>query len=87
MVDARGERHLRRLERVVCREVDGQEEDPALVWRLRRAHDGGLPVEQVVAHGTGAALGWRIAAKILKLLLIPRINFFLIKLNKPSECV
>lgn len=34
VVDARGERHLRRLERVVCWEVNGQEKHSALVWTV-----------------------------------------------------
>lgn len=68
MVDASGECHLGRLERVVGGEVDGEEEDSALVRRLWRAHDGGLPVEQVVAHGAGRALRGGVATKVLKLL-------------------
>lgn len=34
MVDAGGEVDLRGLERVVGREVDGEEEDTARVWRI-----------------------------------------------------
>ena len=34
VVDAGGEVDLRRLEGIVCREVDGQEEDAALEWRV-----------------------------------------------------
>ena len=42
MVDAGGECDLGRLEGVVGGEVDGEEEDPALVGTVRRSHDGGL---------------------------------------------
>jgi len=45
VVDASGERNLWWLEGVVGGEVDGEEEDAALVGGVRRAHDGGLPVE------------------------------------------
>jgi hypothetical protein len=34
VVDAGGEVDLGRLEGIVCREVDGQEEDTALEWRV-----------------------------------------------------
>lgn len=68
MVDASGEGDLRRLERVVGGEVNGEEEHSSLVGGLRRAHDGGLPVEEVVADGARAALSRRVAAEILKLL-------------------
>ena len=44
MIDLRGECDLGRLEGVVCGEVDGEEEDSALVRAVRRPHDGGLPV-------------------------------------------
>lgn len=43
------------LERVVWRKVDVDEEDAVLVWAVRGSHDGSLPVEQVIAHGTGGA--------------------------------
>jgi len=45
MIDACRERHLGRLERVVCRKVNRQKEHTALVRRLGRAHDRRLPVE------------------------------------------
>ena len=47
MIDLCGECDLGRLEGVVCGEVDGEEEDSALVRAVRRPHDGGLPVVQV----------------------------------------
>ena len=45
VVDAGCEVDLRRLEWVVCWEVDCEEEDAAGVWRVAWTHDGGLPVE------------------------------------------
>ncbi len=48
VVDTRREVALGRLERVVCGELDVEEEDPALVGRVRGTHDGRLPVVDVV---------------------------------------
>jgi len=45
VIDASGEVDLWWLEWVVCREMDGEEEDSARVWRVTRTHDCGLPVE------------------------------------------
>lgn len=45
VVDTGSEVDFRGLERVVCREVDGEEEDAAGVGRVAGAHDGRLPVE------------------------------------------
>ena len=36
---------------------------------LRGSHDGGLPVKEVVADGSGGALGGRVAAQVLKFLV------------------
>lgn len=69
VVDLGGEVDLRGLERVICGEVDGQEEDAALVWGIGRSHDGRLPVEQVLADGAGRAGRWRITAEIRELLV------------------
>ena len=55
VVDACGELDLGGLEGVVCGEVDGEEEDAALVGRVGGPHDSRLPVEEVVAYGAGAA--------------------------------
>jgi len=41
---------LGRFKGVVRGEMDGEEEDPALVGTLRRPHDRGLPVEQILRH-------------------------------------
>ena len=59
MVDLRGEVDLRWLERVVSGEVDREEKHTARVWRVWWAHDGCLPVVQVVADWAGrAGRGW-----------------------------
>lgn len=67
MVDLGGEGHLGRLEGVVCGEVDVQEVHAAVVGRVLGAHDGGLPVEHVVAHGAGRAVGRRVSAQLRQL--------------------
>ena len=48
MVDSSGEGDLGRLEWIVGRELDVQEEHSMLVRTIFRAHDGSLPVEIVV---------------------------------------
>ena len=48
MVDARSEGYLRRLEGVVSREYDVEEEYPILVGGIFRSHDTGYPCEVVV---------------------------------------
>ena len=57
MVDARAERHLGRLERVLRREVQVQEEDAALVHRPGRTQDRRHPLVNVVALGPGTVKG------------------------------
>ena len=63
MVDAGRELALRRLERVVVRKSDVQEENTALIRTVVRSHDSGSPVELVLviswprtAVGRGVAL-------------------------------
>ena len=68
MVNASRKINLGRLERVVRRKVDVQEEDTASVGRVGGAHNGGLPVEQVVANGSGTAGGRGITAEVLEFL-------------------
>lgn len=69
VVDAGSEVDLGRLERVVGREVNGQEEDTAGVWRIARSHNCSLPVEQILADRAGRARrGW-ISAEISELLV------------------
>ena len=60
MVDARAKDYLRRFERILRGERDLEEEDAALVDRVRWAEDGSHPVVDIVAFGTGTAVGWRV---------------------------
>lgn len=60
MVDLSGEANLWGLEGVVCREGDAQKENTVGVGTVSRAHDGSLPVEEIVTHGAGRAGGRRI---------------------------
>ena len=66
VVDLGGEGHLGGLEGVVCGEVDGEEEDAPLVRTLGWAHDGCLPVEQILPHGACRALGWWVPVTIMR---------------------
>jgi len=69
VVDARGEVDLWRLERVIRREIDCEEEHASLVRRVTGSHDGSLPVEHVVADGSSRARRWGVLGQLLKLLL------------------
>ena len=51
MINFRGEGDLGRLEWVVGREVDVQEEDALVIGRVLRTHDRGLPVELISLVG------------------------------------
>lgn len=53
VVNLGGEGDLGGLEGVVGGEGDGEEEDTARIRRVAGAHDGCLPLEHVVAGGTG----------------------------------
>ena len=56
------------FEWIVCWEMDGEEEDTSLIWRLWWSHDCSLPMEQIVTDGPcGALCGW-ITAQILEFL-------------------
>merc|ERR1740139_300638 len=69
MVDLRGEVELWRLEGIIRRKVNIQEEATASVRRIRGTHDGGLPIEHVVPDRLSRAIGRRVIPQILKLLL------------------
>ena len=69
VIDAGRECNLGRFEGVISGEVNGEEEDSALVGRLGRTHDGRLPVEEVVADRTCRALCRGVPAEVLQLLL------------------
>lgn len=69
VIDAGGEVNLGRLEWVVGREVDGEEENASRVWRVTRTHNRGLPVEQIFSDGASGAGGGRIPAEISEFLV------------------
>jgi len=69
VVNAGGEVDLGRLEGVVGREMNGEEEDAARVRGLSGAHDGRLPVKQIFADRTSRARRGRITAEISELLV------------------
>ena len=70
MVNFGREGNLRRLEGIVRREVDVEEEYAAGIWRIIRSHNGGLPVELVsLIRGTSRAVGGRVSAKVDEFLL------------------
>ena len=71
VVDPCPELDLGRLEGVICREVDVEEEHAALVHRARGAEDGGHPLVEVVSLGPSAAVWRRIQRDGAKLLLNP----------------
>ena len=48
------------LERIICRQMDGQEENASLVGTVLQAHEGGLPVEQIISHRSCRAMGRRV---------------------------
>jgi hypothetical protein len=55
VVDAGSEVDLRRLERVVGREVNREEKDTARVWGVAGSHNSSLPVEQILANRASRA--------------------------------
>jgi hypothetical protein len=57
------------LEGVVLREGDVQEEDATLVGGVGRAHDGGDPLEYVVALGACRAVARRVETYLCQLFL------------------
>mmetsp|Transcript_50040 Transcript_50040/g.154611 ORF Transcript_50040/g.154611 Transcript_50040/m.154611 type:complete len:225 (-) Transcript_50040:18-692(-) len=68
--DLRRELQARRLERVVGREVDVEEEEPARVRRVLGTDDGRLPVEQVaLRHRPGRRVRRRVLLHVAQLLL------------------
>ena len=69
VVDTGGEVDFGRLERVVSGEVDGQEEDAGRVGRVAGAHDGRLPVEQILSDGASRARGRGVASQVRELLV------------------
>ena len=65
VINFRSERNLGRLEWIVGREMDVQEEHALMVGGLFGAHDRSLPVELVSLVGrAGGAVGGRVPAQI-----------------------
>jgi len=71
VVDPGPELDLRRLEGVICREVNVEEEDAALVHRARGAENGRDPLVEVIPLGPRAAVGGRVQGDGAQLLLDP----------------
>lgn len=69
MVDLGLEGHLGRPEGVITGKLDGEEEDSSVVGAVFRPHDGGLPEEQVIAHGPRRALCRRVELHLQQLLV------------------
>ena len=60
------------LERVVRREMDVKKVDAPRVGAVRRAHDGRLPLEEIIAHRPRAAVRGGVLLQIRQLLLARR---------------
>lgn len=71
MVDPRCEGYLWRLEGVVSRKVNCEEEHSPLVRAVWGAHDCGLPVEQILSNWSSTALGRGVPSEVLQLLVDP----------------
>lgn len=61
--------YLWRFEGVVCGEVYGQEENPALVRTVIRSHYCGLPVKHVISYWSCRTLGWWVPCQVVQLLV------------------
>ena len=71
VVDPRSERHLGRLEGVLWREVNVEEEDASFVDGARWTENRRYPLVQIVALGAGTAVGRWIERDLGQLLLYP----------------
>ena len=60
--------YLWRLEWIVRGKVNGEEENSSLIRTFWGSHDGGLPMEKIVAHGASRALCRGITPEVLKFL-------------------
>merc|ERR1719272_313330 len=69
VIDLCCEMELRWLEGVVRRKIDVQKEATTLIWRIRRTHDRGLPIEHVIANRSCGTIRWRVVSKVLELFL------------------
>jgi len=66
VINSSGKVHFWRFERVVCRKMNGEEENATRVWTITRSHDGCLPMKQIISYGSSAAARWRIPSEIGK---------------------
>jgi hypothetical protein len=64
VVDASSEMNLWRLERIVRRKVDIEEENATSIGRVVGSHDRCLPVEHVITNWTSRTVGRRIFSQI-----------------------
>jgi len=69
MINARSESDFRRLERIISREMNSEKEHAALIRTVRGTHNRRLPMEQIVADGSGGTQRGRITTDILQLFL------------------
>ena len=67
MVNSSREANFWRLEGIVRRKMNVEEEDAAAVGRVVWTHDGGLPVEKIVADRPRRAVRRRVVAQLLQL--------------------
>ena len=56
MIDTRDKRQLWPFKRIISRKVNVEEENAALIRRIRWAHDRRLPMEEILANRAGRAL-------------------------------
>jgi hypothetical protein len=69
VVDASREVDLGRLEGVIRREVDVEEEDPTGIRTVIRAHDRCLPVKKVISDRTRTAVCRGVLPQVLQFLV------------------
>lgn len=64
VIDASSEMNLWRLEWIVRRKVDIEEENATCIGRVIGSHDSCLPVEHVITDWTCGTVGWRVLPQI-----------------------
>jgi len=69
MIDSCSEGNLRRLEWVICGEMNGQEKYTSLVWTVIRPHNSSLPMKHVIANRPSGALRRGVPSKVHQLLV------------------
>jgi len=68
MINACGELELGRLEGIVGRKVNVQEVYATSIWAFCWSHDSSLPLKQVIAYGSCAAVRGRIPLQVRQFL-------------------